>query len=135
MGRIGSGEMATIAFGLMGPLLYLALGVLLMLWGRHQARRGKGMAARVGWVSPLLGVAAALLGVAGTAFLMAGSFSDTASIPPESRALAVADGIGNAMTALGLGLGLSAILYAVSLIANVVATAQKPPPNATTPPP
>lgn len=135
MGRIGSGEMVTIAFGLMGPLLYLGVGVLLMLWGRHQARRGKGTAARVGWVSPLVGIAAAVLGVAVTAVFLAGSFSDTASVPPESRAIAVADGIGDAMNALALGLGLSAILYGVSLIANVVATAQRPPAETTTPPP
>lgn len=135
MGRIGSGEMVTIAFGLMGPLLYLALGVLLMLWGRHQARAGKGTAAKIGWLSPLGGIGAALAGGIGTAVLLMQSFDDVGLSPPESRSVRLADGISNAMNALALGMSLSIILYVVSLIANLIASARPRPAQTTTPPP
>lgn len=127
--------MVTLALGLLGPLLYLGVGVLLVVWGRHQARAGKGRAAQIGWMSPLIAMLAAVLGAAGTAVLLVRSFDDTASVPPESRALHVADGISSAMTALAIGMGLSVTLYVVSVVANLIATSRRRPPQTTTPPP
>jgi len=132
MGRIGSGEMMTLAFGLGGPLLYLGVGVLLVMWGRHQARVGRGRPAQVGWISALLAVFAALLGTLSTATLLAGAFEGAAAAPPESRAIHVADGISGAMNALALGMGLSLTLYLVSLTANLIAART---PQTTPPPP
>lgn len=117
MGRIGAGEAVTLLFGLAGPLIHLAIGVALVVWGRRATEAGRrfgrpGLYAAVSALAVVvLAVVLSVLGAFGALGAAAAGGADAGT-----RATTLAQGIAEAMNAVALGVVVSLGLYLVSFV-------------------
>ena len=122
MGRIGSGELGTLVFGIGGPLLHLAIAFGLIGWGRSLMRRGKGTLASAGFYAAVAALLSALLGILLTILGLIRAFGEVAAVDPSRRSLVLSEGISGAMWGTALGVSLSLVLYAASFVSLFLAS-------------
>lgn len=115
VGRIGSGELVSLLFGAVGPLLGIVLQLAVVLWNRRLMRAGLGRVPRVGMYSGVLSMVLPMLGVLVTVLMLGGSFADVGRVGPEARAHVLAEGIASAMVFTVAGLVAGTVAIVVSL--------------------
>ena len=119
-------ELGTLGMGCGAELVPFLLVVGLWLWGRSVAKRHPGRGWQLASWLPFVGLVVQHVGLFFTVIGLVQAFDAVGSVSPESRALALSNGINSAMWATALGMGISVLLYVGCTIAFAIGTLRPP---------
>lgn len=107
-------------------MIPLLVSVGLFLWGRSVADKHGTRGWRLASWMPIAAIVIHHVGIAGTVVGLVMAFGAVASVPASERVLALSDGIATAMWSTAIGLGVSLVLYAASVITFAIGSLRPP---------